>query len=133
MSLFTIIQEIKAHNDALQKNVNKLAVHFKGKKADAIRTELLPLLAKAYDVAVVDGSGKAKGTKVLDSSAEAYEACRKMLGRIVKAVCTKKARKPKKPESHARYSANARKFAKAFRKEFGSLSAAVAALRAIAK
>jgi hypothetical protein len=40
-----------------------------------------------YKVALVAGSGKAEGTKVLDSDASAYEACRKALGRTVTFIC----------------------------------------------
>lgn len=53
------------------------------KKRDAGRAVLLPLVANFYGVAVVDGQGKAKGQKVLDSGAAKYEAARKALQSMV--------------------------------------------------
>ena len=47
----------------------------------------MPDFAFVYKVALVAGSGKAEGTKVLDSDASAYEACRKALGRTVTFIC----------------------------------------------
>ena len=57
------------------------------KSRDNVRAILLPDFAFVYKVALVAGSGKAEGTKVLDSDASAYEACRKALGRTVTFIC----------------------------------------------
>ena len=57
------------------------------KSRDSVRAILLPDFAFVYKVALVAGAGKAEGTKVLDSDASAYEACRKALGRTVTFIC----------------------------------------------
>ena len=57
------------------------------KSRDNVRAILLPDFAFVYKVALVAGAGKAEGTKVLDSDASAYEACRKALGRTVTFIC----------------------------------------------
>ena len=68
--------------------IAELQKQFKGKDAEAIRKALLPHVASytKYGVPLVDGSGKAEGTKVLDKEHANYEACRKALGRLVKAI-----------------------------------------------
>ena len=63
-----------------------LKKHFGRKSWDTVRAALLPVFASAYGVKLVDGAGKAAGTKVLDSEAAAYEACRKTLGNTVKFI-----------------------------------------------
>ena len=61
---------------------------FKGKTAEEIRAAILPDVAsyKKYAVPLVDGAGSGSGTKVLDKEHANYEACRKALGRLVKAI-----------------------------------------------
>lgn len=68
-----------------------LQATFKGKSAEEVRTAILPDVAsyKKYQVPVVDGAGKAAGTKVLDKEHANYEACRKALGRLVSAIVGK--------------------------------------------
>jgi hypothetical protein len=66
--------------DALKKLVSS-------KSRTVVRAKLLPVFASVYAVSMNDGEGKAKGTKVLDSDASAYEACRKALGRTVTFIC----------------------------------------------
>lgn len=65
--------------------IAELRKTFKGKSADEVRTAILPHVASysKYQVPVVDGEGKAEGTKVLDKGHAKYEACRKALQRIV--------------------------------------------------
>jgi hypothetical protein len=53
------------------------------RSADKGRAVLLPMVAKFYGVAVVEGAGKATGSMVLDSDSAAYEAARKALQRMV--------------------------------------------------
>lgn len=50
---------------------------------DAGRAAMLPAVAAFYSVPVVDGAGKAEGTKVLDKTAAKYEAAKKALQRLV--------------------------------------------------
>jgi hypothetical protein len=77
---------IKAEGDASAKaDLARIALKKQlGRKSrESVRAILLPEFASVYKVALVDGEGKASGTKVLDSDASAYEACRKALGRTV--------------------------------------------------
>ena len=81
---------IKAEGDASAKaDLARVALkkQFGRKSRDNVRAALLPDFAFVYKVALVAGSGKAEGTKVLDSDASAYEACRKALGRTVTFIC----------------------------------------------
>ena len=81
---------IKAEGDASAKaDLARVALKKQlGRKSrDNVRAALLPDFAFVYKVALVAGSGKAEGTKVLDSDASAYEACRKALGRTVTFIC----------------------------------------------
>jgi hypothetical protein len=81
---------IKAEGDASAKaDLARVALKKQlGRKSrDSVRAILLPDFAFVYKVALVAGAGKAEGTKVLDSDASAYEACRKALGRTVTFIC----------------------------------------------
>ena len=81
---------IKAEGDASAKaDLARVALKKQlGRKSrDNVRAILLPDFAFVYKVALVAGSGKAEGTKVRDSDASAYEACRKALGRTVTFIC----------------------------------------------
>ena len=81
---------IKAEGDASAKaDIARIALKKQlGRKSrENVRAALLPDFAFVYKVALVAGSGKAEGTKVLDSDASAYEACRKALGRTVTFIC----------------------------------------------
>jgi len=68
--------------------IEALRATFKGKTPEVIRAALLPDVASfpKYAVPLVDGAGKAAGTKVLDKAHANYEACRKALGRLVKDI-----------------------------------------------
>lgn len=55
----------------------------KGKSADTVRATLLPVVGKHYAVPVIDGERKAKGTKVLDKTAEKYNTAKSALQRLV--------------------------------------------------
>lgn len=81
---------IKAEGDASAKaDLARIALKKQhGRKSrENVRAILLPEFAFVYKVALVAGAGKAEGTKVLDSDASAYEACRKALGRTVTFIC----------------------------------------------
>ena len=81
---------IKAEGDASAKaDLARVALkkQFGRRSRDNVRAALLPDFAFVYKVALVAGAGKAEGTKVLDSDASAYEACRKALGRTVTFIC----------------------------------------------
>ena len=91
-SIKSIVLSLKAATTQAQADVNDLATKFKGKSRDAIRTALLPIVAEAYAVALVEGKGKATGTKVLDSEAKDYEAAKKFLQRLVGAIAPAEAK-----------------------------------------
>lgn len=129
MNITKLVLRIKSCTEQAQADVNALALHFKRTKPEQVRATLLPIVAKAYGVKLVAGSGKAEGTLVLDSEAKGYEACRKFLGRLVNAVTGVKPQ----AQSHARIGREARALAKAYLAEFESLSQAIAALKAVAK
>ena len=57
------------------------------KSRESVRAILLPEFSNVYDVKLVTGEGSGSGKQVLDSSAKAYEACRKALGRTVTFIC----------------------------------------------
>ena len=71
--------------------IDALRKAFKGKSADVVRAALLADVASypKYAVPLVDGEGKAEGTKVLDKTHAKYEACRKALGRLVSDIMGK--------------------------------------------
>jgi methionine synthase I (cobalamin-dependent) len=57
-----------------------------GMPRDAVRVAIMPTIGAFYKVPLVDGSGKAEGTKVFDKEAKAYEAARKALQRLLKDI-----------------------------------------------
>ena len=57
------------------------------KSKESVRAILLPEFSSVYKVKLVTGEGSGAGKQVLDSSASAYEACRKALGRTVVFIC----------------------------------------------
>jgi hypothetical protein len=65
-----------------------LQTHYKGKTAEQIRAAILPDVASytKYAVPMVDGKGKAVGTKVLDKEHPQYENCRKAVTNLTKAI-----------------------------------------------
>ena len=66
---------------------NALKKQLGRKTRESVRSILLPEFASVYDVKLVTGEGSGSGKQVLDSSAKAYEACRKALGRTVTFIC----------------------------------------------
>ena len=81
---------IKSESDASAKADiarNALKKQLGRKTRESVRSILLPEFASVYDVKLVTGEGSGSGKQVLDSSAKAYEACRKALGRTVTFIC----------------------------------------------
>jgi len=72
---------LKAVGD-YQRAINELRTQLKRKSYETVRATLLPHVASKLGCPVVDGKGKAQGTKVLDSTSKNYEACRKALNRL---------------------------------------------------
>lgn len=67
------------------------------KTPEALRALFLPLVAKAYDIKLVEGARKAAGTLVLDNEHKAYEAAKRKLSRL----CAMSTKKPE-PATHSR-------------------------------
>lgn len=103
---------------------------FKGQTTEAIRAALLPDVASfpKYAVPLVDGAGKATGTKVLDKEHKNYEACRKALGRLVSAIAGKSSDSKEEIEIPAELLAAAAKLAKLAAQYEGARSLASKAL-----
>jgi hypothetical protein len=78
---------------AYGEGIEQLRKTFKGKERDVISKAIIGDVAShpKYLVPLVDGEGKAEGTKVLDKSHAKYEACRKALQRIVSDIMGKSA------------------------------------------
>ena len=57
-----------------------------GMPRDAVRVAIMPTIGEFYSVPLVEGSGKAEGTKVFDKEAKSYEAARKALQRRLKDI-----------------------------------------------
>ena len=74
-----------AYNDAIEL-ARKDA---KGMTHDQVRAVILPIVARnpKYGVPLIDGMGKAKGTKVLDSTHAKYETARKAVNRLLGDIC----------------------------------------------
>ena len=103
---------------------------YRRKSPEVIRAALLPDVASfsKYAVPLVPGEGKAEGTMVLDSDHPRYEACRKALGRLVSDIVGESSAKTEEP---VRISRAHRQAAKDYLAQFDSLSAAIAALKAV--
>lgn len=69
--------------------IDALTKELKRKSRESVRTTLMPLVGKFWTVKLIDGEGKAKGSKVLDSSAENYENAKRDLYDLVVGICGK--------------------------------------------
>ena len=81
---------IKTEGDASAKaDIARVALKKQlGRKSrESVRAILVPEFSSVYDVKLVTGEGSGSGKQVFDSSAKAYEACRKALGRTVTFIC----------------------------------------------
>ena len=105
---------------------------YRRKSPEVIRAALLPDVASfhKYAVPLVPGEGKAEGKMVLDSEHPRYEACRKSLGRLVSDIVGDGSGQIEEP---VRISRAHRQAAKAYLAQFDTLSAAIAALKAVYK
>lgn len=99
-TLHTIITTAINHAVAYDEQITLARAELKGKSEGDVRTALLPIVAAhpKYNVPVIDGEGKAKGTKVLDKTAEKYETAKKALQRLVADIMGKTADKGDKYE-----------------------------------
>lgn len=115
---------------AYGEGIESLRATYRGQTPEAIRAALLPDVASfsKYAVPLVDGAGKAAGTKVLDKAHPNYEACRKALGRLVSAIVGKADKKTEEIEIPAELLAAAAKLAKLAAQYEGARSLASKAL-----
>jgi len=66
--------------------IDALTKELKRKSPATVRTTIMPFVGKFWSVALVDGEGKAKGSKVLDKTAPKYENAKRDLYDLVKAI-----------------------------------------------
>jgi hypothetical protein len=66
-----------------------LTKELKRKPRETVRATLMPFVGKFWSVKLVDGEGKAKGSKVFDSSSENYENAKRDLYDLVVGICGK--------------------------------------------
>ena len=81
---------IKSESDASAKaEIARVALKKQhGRKShESVRALLLPVFANVWSIELVAGEGSGSGKMVFDSSASAYEACRKALNRTVTFIC----------------------------------------------
>ena len=133
MSLSTIKTSVYAALNAAKSYsaaIGELQGAFKGKPADDVRIGLLPFVGSFYSVPILDGAGKAKGTKVLDSQAASYEAARKALNRLVKDIVVGGSGKAEEVEIPAELLAAAARLAKLANEYESARSLAAKALAA---
>ena len=99
---------------AYGEGIEQLRKTFKGKERDVISKAIIGDVAShpKYLVPLVDGEGKAEGTKVLDKGHAKYEACRKALQRIVSDIMGKSSAAKEEIEVPAEILAVAAKLAK---------------------
>ena len=69
--------------------IKELTKALKRKSRETVRTTLMPLVGGFWKVSLVEGEGKAKGSKVFDSGAEKYENAKRDLYDLVVAICGK--------------------------------------------
>ena len=115
---------------AYGEGIESLRATYKGQTPDAIRAALLPEVASfpKYAVPLVDGAGKATGTKVLDKTHAKYEAAKKALQRLVIDIVGKTSNATEEIEIPAELLAAAAKLAKLAQEYEGARSLAAKAL-----
>ena len=123
-----------AARDAYMASLAKAREHFKGATRDDVRAVLVPIVGEFRAVPIVDGERKAKGTKVLDSSAKNYETAKRDLTRILADICgpVSADSEPTKVKLSADEKAAARALLKACKACGGDVRRAIAALKAVA-
>ena len=130
MSTRSTVHAVLTAAFAYGSGIESLRTTYKGQTTEAIRAALLPEVASfpKYAVPLVDGAGKATGTKVLDKTHANYEACRKALGRLVSDIAGKSDNKTEEVEVPAELLAAAAKLAKLAAQYEGARSLASKAL-----
>ena len=93
VSFRRIIMTIQSHVSAYKKGaalqahaIAELTKTLKRKTRESVRAELIPCIAKAWGVPLVEGERKAQGTMVFDSTHSEYENAKKALYTLVTAI-----------------------------------------------
>ena len=89
MALSTNISLALDHASMYDDCIIKARKDAKGMTHDQVRAVILPIVASKpkYAVPLIDGKGKAQGTKVFDSSHTKYEAAKKAATRLLTDIC----------------------------------------------
>ncbi len=77
VALSTHITNALDHAMSYADSIDKARKDAKGMTHDQVRVVILPIVSRKHGVPLVDGKGKAQGTKVFDSSHTKYEAAKK--------------------------------------------------------
>ena len=84
ISFNTLVLNALSTGEAYVKAIEALKASLKGKKYDSAYALVMPIVATKYTVPLVDGKGKAKGRKVMKSTAKSYEAAKDAIQVILK-------------------------------------------------
>ena len=84
ISFNTLVLNALSTGEAYVKAIEALKASLKGKKYDSAYALVMPIVATKYNVPLVDGKGKAKGRKVMNSTAKSYEAAKDAIQVILK-------------------------------------------------
>jgi len=87
MTLSTHITNALDHAMSYADSIDKARKDAKGMTHDQVRVVILPIVSRKHGVPLVDGKGKAQGTKVFDSSHTKYEAAKKAATRLLTDIC----------------------------------------------
>ena len=89
MTLSTHITNALDHAMSYADSIDKARKDAKGMTHDQVRAVILPIVASKpkYAVPLIDGKGKAQGTKVFDSTHTKYEAAKKAATRLLTDIC----------------------------------------------
>jgi hypothetical protein len=130
MSIQSHVSAYKASVDGKQAAIDSLIKEFKGKRREFVIATLKPCIAKSYDIKLIEGERKAKGTMVLDKSSANYEAARDALYVLVTAI---KGRATSSSTEEVTFTKAQLKLAKAYLEQFDSKAKAIKALNEIAQ
>lgn len=133
-SMLTNVDVAIKARDAYMASLAKAREHFAGKSREDVRATLVPIVGEFRGVRLVDGERKAKGQRVLDSSAKNYETAKRDLTRILADICgpVSADSAPTKVKLSADEKAAARALLKACKACGGDVRRAIAAIKAVA-
>ena len=83
MALSTHIINALDHAMSYADSIDKARKDAQGMTHDQVRVVILPIVSRKHGVPLIDGKGKAQGTKVFDSTHTKYEAAKKAATRLL--------------------------------------------------